>query len=525
MKRFVLPSALLAFMLMLSAIFFSAKSTAATTHYVASNGSDSNAGTTETAPWAHLPGMRTASGTAGSYTPVAGDTFILRGCDSWPNASFDIQWNWSGTSSSPITIDRDTTWYNTATCPAGWNRPVFDAGSAIIRPPECTNNNAFWTFGTVNWVNVNWIELVNYRWTSPQANGSCFSNEYMVYAPEASTHIHLSNWYVHKWTIPSTADDIDHAFMEGCETCSVDYMVANNVDGTQYTGLGMQWPTQHSVLAYVANALKPNMSGEFSYNDISHVDNYIANVHSNCIESIPPIRGSGHLYIHDNRVHDNGSCEGLQVGNPGESDYVWNNIWYNNTSVGANGPQIPQNDNNAVAFYYFNNTNADSDTVCVRTDSPGKFWSSAFVMVNNHCITNGSPTGTSQSQGMLNQTISGSSTILFGNNVVESATTASGQGYTNSQTFVYSPTSATAPTVGTGQNLTSSYWPAGYAANDTTYACSQQTVSGVVQSVCPAHAPNARPTSGAWNVGAYQFGTSSSSTTPAPPTGINAVAR
>jgi hypothetical protein len=146
-------------------------------------------------------------------------------------------------------------------------------------------------------------------------------------------------------------------------------------------------------------------------------------------------------------------------------------------------------------------------------------------MVNNHCITNGAPSGSAQSQGMLNQTISGASTILFANNVVESQTTAAQQGYSNTQTFVYSPTSATSPTVGTGQNLTSSYWPAGYAANDTTYACSQQTVSGVVQSVCPAHTPNARPASGPWNVGAFQFPTSTSTAAPAPPTGVTAVAR
>lgn len=484
-------------------LLFAAPSFAAT-HYISNVGADANNGTSEGTSWAHLPGMRTATGNAASYVPAAGDIFILRGCDAWPNASFDIQWNWSGTSVNHITIDRDATWYNTANCPAGWNRPKFDAGSAIIRPPECTNNNAFWTFASVNYVDVNWIELINYRWTSPQANGSCFSQEYMVYAPQTSTHIHLSNWYVHKWTIPGTADDIDHAFMEGCETCSVDYMVADNVDGTQFTGLGMQWPTQHSVLKYVANALKPNMSGEFAYNDISHVDNFIANVHSNCIESIPPIRGSGKLYIHDNRVHDNGSCEGLQVGNPGETDYVWNNVWYNNTSVGANGPQIPQNDNHAVAFYYFNNTNDDNDTVCVRTDTPGQFWSSAFVMENNLCITNGAPSGTSQSQQMLNQTISAATTVTFGHNISESLTTATSQGYTNSQSpFVFAPISMASPTVAAGANL-SSIMPVGFTTVDGSIICTEQTVSNVVESVCNG-TPLARPVSAAWDVGAYQF--------------------
>lgn len=523
MKRFVLNSVLIllaAFLVFLGAFLY-AGSALATTYYIATNGSDANNGTSKTTPWAHLPGMRTWKG---SHTPVAGDTLILRGCDDWPNASFPISWNWSGTSGSHIIVDRDTTWYNTATCPSGWNRPMFDANSAIINPPECSNDNAFWAFASVNYVDVNWIELINYHWTSPNANGSCFSNEYMVYAPQTSSHIRLSNWYVHKWTLAAGADDVDHEFMEGCETCSVDYMVANNTDGSQHTGIGMQWPTQHSIFKSVANALKPNMSGEFAYNDISDVDNAVANVHSNCIESIPPIRGSGTLYIHDNRVHDNGSCEGLQVGNNGETDYVWNNLWYNNTSVGANGPDVPQNDNQAVALYYFNNTNMDSDTVCVRTDPPATFWSSAFVMVNNHCITNGTPTGTSQSQGMMNQTVSGAKTLVFSNNVVESIATANSQGYTNSQGYVFSPTSATSPTVGAGRNLTSSYWPAGFSINDTTYACSQQTIAGVVQSVCPARPPQGRPASGAWDVGAYQFSSIGSKAAPAPPTNVSAVA-
>jgi hypothetical protein len=300
--------------------------------------------------------------------------------------------------------------------------------------------------------------------------------------------------------------------------------VANNSDGTQYTGIGMQWPTRFSIFNYVANALKPNMSGEYAYNNISNVNNVIPSVHTNCIETIPDIVGNGIFYIHDNIIHDNGSCEGLQVGNPGETDYVWNNLWYNNTSVGANGPDVPQNDNNTVALYYFNNTNVDSDVACVRTDAPAKFWSSAFVMVNNHCITGGTPGGTTQSQGMMNQTVSGATTILFGNNVVESLATANSKGYTNTETYVYSPTSATSPTVGAGQNLTTTYWPAGFSINDTTYSCTQQTVNGVVESVCPARTPNPRPTSGAWDAGAYQFSTAASKGEPAPPTGVTAVA-
>src|SRR6267142_1721560 len=57
---------------------------AATTHYISkSTGSDSNNGTAKTSPWAHLPGMPSCTANCASYTPGAGDQFILMGGDTW----------------------------------------------------------------------------------------------------------------------------------------------------------------------------------------------------------------------------------------------------------------------------------------------------------------------------------------------------------------------------------------------------------------------------------------------------------
>ncbi len=79
MKRFILTSVLVASVLALVVTFFSAKSVSATTYYVSTSGADSNNGTSKSTPWAHLPGMPAATGTAGSYSAVAGDTFYLEG--------------------------------------------------------------------------------------------------------------------------------------------------------------------------------------------------------------------------------------------------------------------------------------------------------------------------------------------------------------------------------------------------------------------------------------------------------------
>lgn len=508
-------------LILLGCLFIS--SAFGTTYYVAANGSDSNNGT-KTTPWAHLPGMATWTG---KYAPVPGDTFILRGCDVWGISNFPVSWSWSGTAANHIVIDVDQAWYNTTNCPSGWNRPKFDAQSAVINPPECTNYNSFFLFWTVQYVDVNWIELIHYYWASNLSDDSCSWNERIVRLAD-SDYITMNNWYVHNWSTSST-ENMEYFIwvVSGsnikCQNCKIDRMVLDNSDGMHNVGGGLAIPTTRSICKYVLDCFKMYTPGEYAYNDISYVGlgSQVAGTgpHPNCIETLPMNVATGTYYIHDNRVHDNLECEGLQVGNPGETDYVWNNLWYNNTSGGANGPNLPQGGNNSVAMYYWNNTNVDSRTNCINVGSNGNKWSGAFVMQNNHCITNGNPTGTAQSGGMVDQQISGASTITFSNNVVESASTATGQGFTNSETYVYSPPSTSGPTIGTGINLTQA-WPKGFSTADTTYACNEQTVNGVVQSVCPARSTVARSSTGVWDVGAYD--PSSASSAPAAPTGLTA---
>ena len=99
----------------------------------------------------------------------------------------------------------------------------------------------------------------------------------------------------------------------------------------------MSFPNvKFSIFKCMSNAYKPLYAGEFGYNEITTVgDSPDPTIHSNCIESVAATGDGGIYYIHDNRIHDNYSCEGLQPGNPGETDYVWNNVWYNDTAVGA----------------------------------------------------------------------------------------------------------------------------------------------------------------------------------------------
>jgi hypothetical protein len=95
--------------------------------------------------------------------------------------------------------------------------------------------------------------------------------------------------------------------------------------------------------------------------------------------------------------------------------------------------------------------------------------------------------------------------------------TAASDGYTASESFDYSPTAANSPTVGVGTNE-QAYCNALQTAaatdptlsdaatacrSDTHYACAYDTSNHTV--ICPARTPNVRPSSGTWDVGAYQY--------------------
>jgi len=504
---------------LLTFIFLCSGSAFASSHFIAANGSDSNNGTSESTPWAHLPGMATWTG---NYNPVAGDTFILRGCDVWTNANFPINWTWSGSSANPITVDRDITWFNTAKC-SSWNRPVFDAGGTAIQAPECTggHKNFYIVASGASNVDFKWIEAKNYFWNSDQQS-SCFGSGGFFQGLN-SDFITLDSWYFHAWNAGGSATDNDHMIAAAnsttnCVNCLVTNSVFDNSDGDGDSGVGLQFNATNNVIHDVVNAIKPVYQGEFGGNNIYNVrTSFDGTTHPNCIETVGALGPTHTYYIHDNLVHDALTCEGLQIGNTNEIDYVWNNIWFNMTHGGANGPNLPQGGSSTNSLFYWNNTNVDQRNICAAVGSNGNKWSGSFVMQNNHCITAGTPSGSSQSGGMVDSTVTGARTITFSNNVVESLSTANSRGYTSLQSFVYSPTVSSDPTVGAGANLASS-WPAGFSTNDANYACAEQTVLGVVQSVCPQRVSNTRPSSGAWDSGVYQFG--SSAPQPSPPSHV-----
>jgi hypothetical protein len=92
----------------LAALLFSGVTQAvAATYYVDfSSGSNSNAGTTATAPWKHCPGDANATGNPAKVALAAGDTVLFKGGTTYVGS---ISLSRSGSSSAPITFD-GTTW-------------------------------------------------------------------------------------------------------------------------------------------------------------------------------------------------------------------------------------------------------------------------------------------------------------------------------------------------------------------------------------------------------------------------------
>jgi len=126
---------------------------------------------------------------------------------------------------------------------------------------------------------------------------------------------------------------------------------------------------------------------------------------------------------------------------------------------------------------------------------------------NNHCIMPGVTTPASCYSV-------GNTTMNYLTDIMQTPAAATAQGYTASETYAYSPTASNNATVRAGTNeeafcsaLTGSsdllLQAAGQACqNGTTFACAYNTSTHAV--TCPAQAPSPRPSTGKWDIGAYQ---------------------
>jgi hypothetical protein len=455
------------------------------TYYIASIGSDTNDGTTQTTPWLHAPGMNGCSSNCASYTPSAGDSFIFRGGDTWTLPSMGSwAWgygkSWNGTSTSPIYIGVDQTWYSGTF----WARPILSAGGQIV---------GYGVLGLfANYITIDNFEFTGGSWTAGNTNEDTYINT------NSSTNFTIQNCYFHGWSVPSNVDDgqeialgggtggiIQNCVIDGFDTAAVeaDPNCTGACLGSTCAISGYGAPTiQNNTIRHVASGFIGNVSSfhnnvleylRYSVNSANHQDAFMSVadpmtgsfVYNNLIAHTPqsvslwisPQRGaSSPSYVFNNVIHDGtASANILAIAdpstNPGGTVYI-----YNNTIQG--GPQ------------------ASANEPCVSSETTD----TTIIAVNNYCISN--DTVFAVQTGTLTQTT----------NLLQTQAVAIAQGYTSANN--YAPVSASGSTVGAGTNLTT----VGIAALD----------SDIVATP--------RPSSVNWDIGAYEYATGGL----APPTGV-----
>jgi hypothetical protein len=534
---------------LLTSIFLCSGSTFASSHYIAANGSDSNNGTSESTPWLHAPGMTGCSGNCASYTPVAGDQFILRGGDTWHTSTgapkgLPWTWTWSGTSASPIYIGVDTTWFSGGS----WSRPILNMDNPLTtsNPGSCQFDDS--SISAMALTNVSNVTVDNFEFTGKCWSGNVSQNQ-LAYFYRTGTNITIENSYFHGWTLAGTAWD-GHAAISGYGVAAISNNViasvvidgsdstqgttnsacANAVNGAPCnTGWGIQgdcYDVHNSVIRYTSNAMEcANLTYihdnliEYTFATMDGLANGTQGPHPNVVETLGGYNGLT-LYFYNNILRHNGV--NVTYWPQFSNAYEFNNVFFDNSIVQAGNcfMQSPLGFSSGLGSATANIFNNTIDSTCTFNFYPGNgstpTWSGPSNWQNNHLV------GFSSSSVQGISSCPNPASCSFndnGNEIFEAEGTANGQGYTVADN--YAPGSSSGATVGAGSNAST---VCNAMANSLGKAACQNGIAGVtydaVNHMAVANQPVSRPSSGAWDVGAYQF--SSSTNAPLPPVGLKA---
>jgi hypothetical protein len=209
-------------------------------------------------------------------------------------------------------------------------------------------------------------------------------------------------------------------------------------------------PNYHTNVTYLAQwngAAEPESEPAFVYNNVLH--DFAA--------------GSGGFYAQ--------TCDNMNA-----ATYIYNNVVYNNFAGGNANVQIDPDGGSLGCGNYFvyNNTlQMPTSDAIVRVVGRG-FAVANVTTVNNHYISD---------SGNVFSAPNGVTSHADSNNVLQTNAVANGQGYVPAN--LYAPTASMDATVGAGTNLSGS--------------CSALPL------LCLDRTGAARPSTGNWDVGAYEF--------------------
>jgi hypothetical protein len=501
----------------------------AATYYIdCSGGSDSQNGTSQNAAWLHHPYM---VGFAGHYSHVAGDQFYFKGGVTCPNSYFPLTPTAGGSSAGQDYYGPDSakSWF----AGGSWSRPIFDFGGSSLPSP-----NVAVALGSNTFIKFDNFEIRGFR-----DLGDNLWDHSIVFLFNGD-HNTFTNIYMHAWVANLSGNDEMQLF-GGCNGCSggnqsntvIEYNYMNGSDATPPStsdGHGSGFfsksvaggVTAYNVVRNVSNVLIPGVGAGMVIhdNDFGFVWlSFDAADHENIMEMLV-----GGNTIYNNLYHDTTSAGVWPMPlapSPNATDWVFNNVCWN---VAKDCVSI---DTQGVFPTYtvnlYNNTWVPgASRVCADTTNRGTSNSiGAANVVNNHCITKD---GTDAESFCFNQgsTCSNVTNLVKTTNALMSVATATSQGYSWSEQFTYSATSASGSTVGAATNLTSSCSGNGSSlCSDTAYSCSVGVGNALV---CPARSTTTRAATGqctvgipgCWDAGAYLF---TGNAPPNPPTGLEAL--
>lgn len=384
---------------------------AATTHYIAANGSDSNNGTSKTTPWLHAPGMPSCSGNCASYTPASGDSIIFRGGDTWhfgnsglspsTGGTWDLH-NWLGTSAATCMYEGsqtgciyygvDVTWFSGAS----FVRPILtgDNPTSTTAVGSCTYqtgaNNRIVDIPT-NYVILDNFEVTGLCTSRVTGDTNAGSDDFIYIRNSgiAGTGMALlENLYIHGWTSTSVAGTANNTI--ACSVIggagfnslqSIDHVVIDGVDSDPGACAWGVFPSfyhmRDSMIRYVTQG----------------VGQWCHDIHDNIFEHIY----NPNVPTHGNVLECNNESDGTAAGQPQNTPNVWyNNIMRHLDSAFAPAGQVgwwfcP----NAITDYWFNNLQYDTGGY-----GDGNMWAIAGTLSYPTCTGTGT-------QKMFNNTLSG----------------------------------------------------------------------------------------------------------------------
>jgi len=518
----------------------------------------------------------TVQAALGSYgSSAAGIGLIFRGGDTWhfgnssaspyTGGTWTPQWDgqgstcqFEGNQTGCFYIGVDTSWFSGGS----WSRPVLSGDNPTTS--TTVSSCAYQTGSSDTLLNISaspYQILDSLEFTglcATTAQGAYISNNGLDQPQNTPMMTYYVNLYMHGWSVTAataTGSSLICVIFAGGSLMTFDHVV---VDGSDSNPGTCAWGTFPSIQHMRDSIFRHTTQG---------VANWCHDIHDNIFEYFY----NPYIPTHGNALECNMDATGNAQGQPQNTPNVfYNNImrhfdpgmglngqvdlwlcptaipeyWFNNLMYDLNptpgqgswdiaGPPTYGGCPNTGRQYMFNNTLVDTNQPCYL--GPNGTKGQYLIIANEQMIGAGGYDGSGAGGCIGGPGNTPSSTIVNMSDAL-----ASTQGYTtgspgtafidscaNDSTRPCSPTASGASTVGTGNNLQSYCTTlAGYtsepaiatdAANAckyaTTNACSYNAATHTM--VCPAQAPVARPVSGAWDVGAYQY--SSSQTQPAAP--------